>query len=197
MSRYAVSLCRRFLGNKDMIDWNGHQKLLIAQSQTAVRAFFAAHGDIPLAAVGYWACVGIGYGSPPPFAINVNPRAFYEAELTKAKAGNPAFTDAEMRWNSGYFQYPACVELGPEVTAMVSALNDLVRETPDRGKEVSTGMIDICCAAMAAVAKTGLLGDPAKVDFVIQTANDSWYENEMLHVRERDAQVRQLIGSGL
>jgi hypothetical protein len=176
-----------------MIDWIGHQKLLTAQSETAVRAFFAAHGDMPLAAIGFWVCVGIGYGSPPPFAINANPRAFYEAELAKAKAADPDFTDKEMRWNSGYFQYPACVELGPEVTEMASALNDLVMETPDRCDEVSTGMIDICCAAMAAVTNTGLLGDPSGIDFVIQTANDSWYENEMQHVRERDARVRGLI----
>jgi hypothetical protein len=55
-------------------------------------------------------------------------------------------------------------------------------------------MIDICCTAMAAVAKTGLLGDPAKIDFVIQNANDSWYDNEMQQVRERDAFVRDLMG---
>jgi hypothetical protein len=178
-----------------VINWKAHEMLLIEQSESAVRAFFAAHGDMPLAAIGFWVCVGIGYGSPPPFAINVNPRAFYEAKLAKAKAAGPAFTDKEMRWNSGYFQYPACVELGPEVSAMASALNDLVAQTPDCGAEIDAGMIQICCAAMAAVAKTGLLGDPAKVDFVIQTANDSWYENEMQHVRERDARVRGLISS--
>jgi hypothetical protein len=179
-----------------LIDWKAHQDLLTTESETAIRAFFFEHGDVPLSAIGYWACVGIGYASPPPFAINANPRAFYEAQLAKTKAGDPAFTDAEMRWNSGYFQYPACIELGPKVTAMVSALNDLVGQTPDRAKEIDAGMIDICCTAIAAVAKTGLLGDPAKIDFVIQTANDSWYENEMLHVRERDARVRHLIGAG-
>jgi hypothetical protein len=178
-----------------VINWKAHEMLLIEQSEVAIRAFFAEHGDMPLAAVGYWACVGIGYGSPPPFAINVNPRAFYEAELAKAKAADPAFTDSEMRWNSGYFQYPACVELGPKVVAMVSALNDLASQTPDCWKEIDAGMMDICCKTMAAMAKIGLLGDPAKIDFVIQTANDSWYENEMQQVRERDAQVRHLIGA--
>jgi hypothetical protein len=179
-----------------LIDWKSHQDLLIAESEAAIRAFFAEHGDAPLSAIGYWACVGIGYASPPPFAINANPRAFYEAELAKNKAADPAFTDAEMRWNSGYFQYPACVELGPKVAAMATALNDLASQTPDRGSEIYAGMMDLCCTAMAAMAKTGLLGDPAKIDFVIQTANDSWYENEMLQVRERDARVRTLIGAG-
>jgi hypothetical protein len=149
---------------------------------------------MPLAAIGYWVCVGIGYASPPPFAINANPHAFYEAELAKAKASNPAFTGAQMRWDSGYFQYPACVELGPKVAAMATTLNELALQTPERGEEISAGMINICCTAMAAVAKTGLLGDPAKIDFVIQNANDSWYDNEMQQVRERDAFVRELMG---
>jgi hypothetical protein len=178
-----------------LIDWKSHQDLLISESEAAIRAFFVEHGEVPLSAIGYWACVGIGYASPPPFAINANPRAFYEAELAKNKAADPAFSDAEMRWNSGYFQYPACVELGPEVAAMASALNDLASQTPDRGGEIYAGMMDLCCTAMAAMAKTGLIGDPAMIDFVIQTANDSWYENEMLQVRERNASVRTLIAT--
>jgi hypothetical protein len=107
-----------------MIDWKAHEELLVAESETAIRAFFAKQGNAQLAAIGYWVCVGIGYASPPPFAINANPRAFYEAELAKAKAGNPAFTDTRMRWDSGYFQYPACVELGPKVAAMATTLNE-------------------------------------------------------------------------
>ncbi len=177
-----------------MIDWDAHAKMLTAASEAAVTAFFTEHDNTPLAAIGYWMCVGIGYVSPPPFAITANPRHFYEAELAKSKATNPNFSDVQMRWDSGYFQYPACIELDPDVAEMATMLNDLVGTGEVPGEEISAGIINICCVAMAELAGKGLFGDPAKIDFVVQTANDGWYENEMQHVRDRDAAIRAMIG---
>jgi hypothetical protein len=88
----------------------------------------------------------------------------------------------------------ACIELGPEVAEMASMLNNLVSASTVTGEEMSGGMFKICCAAMAALTRNGLFGDPAKIDFVIQNANDSWYENEMQGVRARDAAIRAMIG---
>jgi hypothetical protein len=176
-----------------LIDWDAHQQLVIADSRRAVSAFLSEAGNPPLAAIGYWVCVGIGYASPPPFAINANPRRFYEAKLAAAKASNPDFTDSQMRWDSGYFQYPACIELNTEVSAMATMLNDLVDTGENGSEEVNAGMIKICCSALAALARDGILGDVTNIDFVIQTANDSWYENEMQHTRDRDRVVRALI----
>lgn len=177
-----------------MIDWPALERLLIDQSEMAVKAFFVEHGDEPLSAIGYWVCERIGYVSPPPFAITANPRDYFEAELATTKAANPNFTDARMRWDSGYFKFPACIEIGPEVAEMASTLNNLVSAGTVTGEEASGGMFKICCAAMVALARNGLFGDPAKIDFVIQNANDSWYENEMQGVRARDAAVHAMIG---
>ncbi len=176
-----------------MIDWDAHEQLLTRASETAIVTFLAANNHVPLAAIGYWMCVGIGYASPPPLEINANPRSFYETELAKAKADNSDFPETKMRWDSGYFQYPACIELGPKVVEMATTLNDLVDAGKVSGEEVSAGMIRICCTALAALAGKGVLGNPMDLDFVVQTANDSWYENEMQHVRERDAAIRKMI----
>jgi hypothetical protein len=78
-----------------LIEWKNYQDLLIAETQVAIRAFFAKHP-----------------ADAPPFAISDNPHAFYQAQLAKVKAADPEFDDAEMRWDSGFFQYPACIELG-------------------------------------------------------------------------------------
>jgi Domain of unknown function (DUF4303) len=180
-----------------VMDWDAKAKLLIAESEIAMRTFMVEHDTISLQAVGYWCCVGIGYVSPPPFAINANPRAFYETELAKAKAAQPDFRDAEMRWNSGYFKYPACVELGAAVTEMTTELNDAVSAGTLTATAVNAGMIDICCRAMADLARKGVFGNPDAIDFVIQTANDSWYENEMAEVQARHQEVRRLIGAGV
>ncbi len=176
-----------------MIDWEMHQKLLTTHSQQAIEVFLKQHNNPPLSAVGYWVCVGIGYVSPPPFEMCINPRAYYEAELVKEKAKDPAFNDARMRWDSGYFQYPACISLGAEVTAMATSLNDLVDTETLTGEEVREGMLTICCAAMAALARSGLFGNTNSIDFIVQNANDSWYSDDLKTVRDRDAAIRKMI----
>jgi hypothetical protein len=177
-----------------MIDWDAHQRLLIKATDAAVRNFLAEQGQPSLKAIGFWNCVGIGYVSLPPFAINANPRAFHQAELAKAKAADPNLDEAQMRWDSGYFQFPACIELGTDVVAMVTQLNESANS--DLADNVNGQMSDLCCQAIATVARAGVLGDPAEIDFVIQSANDSWYENELEHVRARDAKIRRLIREG-
>jgi hypothetical protein len=184
-----------FLGANTMTYWDAHKQLLIKATDAAVRSFLAEPGRLPLKAIGFWNCVGIGYVSPPPFAINANPLAFHQAEFAKARAADPSTTEASMRWDSGHFQFPACIELGADVAAMVTELNEL--QVPETAERVNDKMSELCCQAIAAVALSGVLGDPADIDFVIQSANDSWYENELAGVRARDAEVRRIIREGL
>ncbi len=135
------------------------------------------------------------YGSPPPFEMSINPCAFYEAELAKAKAKDPELDETEMRWNSGYFQYPACIGLGAEVSAISTSLNNMVDAGTVTGEEVREGMFAICCAAMAELARAGLFGDTSAIDFLVMNANDSWYEDKLKTVRDRDAAIRRLIAA--
>jgi hypothetical protein len=185
-------------------DWQKTRQLLIAGSVPAIEAFFVVHPLSELRAIGYtWE-----WGQPQAaFYPVANTAAGLAQGLIDARRYNPEADVELIRWNAGYFPYPAGLtgpadEMGAawEVEAdRLYAITENMNPTDSSDEaqyalycqnygQFRRDLVQTCCEALAEMAAMGLFGDFASVDFWVGSTD----ENGDV-VKERDAQIRQMI----
>ena len=175
-----------------MIDWQKIERVLVDSSEPAIKAFFELHPRESVSAIGYvfelWNCY-------PSFDLVANTRDYYQRSITEYRRKWPDSdtTDDEFRWNSGNFQYPACLiignELGPEWESESERLHALAA-VEEHFDEVHTGIVRICTGSLVALAQRGVFGDFNTIDFIVQEYDDRWST-----VKERDLTIHRLLQS--
>jgi hypothetical protein len=193
-------------------DWAQTCRLLVAGSIPAFKAFFAQHPLETVRALGYtWE-----WGQPQAaFYLVANTQAGIENALSDVNRHRSLPLNAvealeTIRWDAGYFPYPAGLtgtvdELGPAWEAEAARLYDMTQTMGaiDTSNEEQyalysrtyeaflADLVTTCCEALAEIARGGLLGDVAKIDFYVGSTD----ENGDI-VRDRDTRIRQMISRG-
>jgi hypothetical protein len=141
--------------------WDHHQRVLVAASKAVLRRFFEKHPKESVIAIGY---VFELWNASPQFDLCAN-------------VGSRHDDREEIRWNSGNYQFPAGLlgtidELGAEWVQISYRLHQAAEDQEGHG-EVYRGLIDISCRALIDLARSGLFGDPARLDFNVSEVGDS------------------------
>jgi hypothetical protein len=187
-------------------DWQQTRQLLIAGSVPAIEAFFAVHPLSELRAIGYtWE-----WGqSAAAFYLVANTAAGLAQGLIDARRYNPEADVELIRWDAGYFPYPAGLtgpddEMGVAWEAEADRLyamtqNMMAIDTNDAAQyalysqnyeQFLRDLVQTCCEALAKMAVNGLFGDFASVDFWVGSTD----ENGDI-VKSRNARIRQMIAA--
>jgi hypothetical protein len=152
-------------------DWDHHQRVLVDASKAVLLRFFEKHPKESVIAIGY---VFELWNASPQFDLCAN-------------VGSRHDDREEVRWNSGDYQFPAGLlggtinELGAEWVQISDRLHLAAEDEIGEG-EVYRGLIDISCRALVELARTGLFGDPTRLDFNVSEVGDS---TEMVRIRNR------------
>jgi hypothetical protein len=185
-------------------DWQKTRQLLIAGSVPAIEAFFAVHPLSELRAIGYtWE-----WGQPQAaFYPVANTAAGLAQGLIDARRYNPEADVELIRWNAGYFPYPAGLtgpadEMGADWEAEADRLHAITEnmhpaDTNDEAQyalycqnyeQFLRDLVQTCCEALADMALAGLFGDFSQVDFWVGSTD----ENGDI-VKERNTRIREMI----
>jgi hypothetical protein len=191
-------------------DWTNTRRLLIAGSITAFKAFFVIHPLETVRALGYtWE-----WGQPQAaFYAVANTQAGIERallDINRYRGDEPLNTAEaleEIRWNAGYFPFPAGLtgpndEMGGEwdrEAAKLHALTEAIRPDDPNNEEHYAAFernyeaflalqVTACCEALAEIASGGYLGDFARIDFWVGSTDDN---GDI--VKDRNTRIRQMI----
>ena len=175
-----------------MIDWRHFGRLLLAGTEAAANKFFAMNPTYDLSAFGYTFELA---NHSPAFSLVLNSHAFFRKTREEYKKHTPAFTEDELRWSSGDFEYQAlCMgdlaEQGVEWEREYIALHELACRDYESCVEVYGGLVTISCDTLAALAKRGAFGDWKKIDF-----NVAEYHDDRATIMKRHRRFLALIES--
>jgi hypothetical protein len=128
-------------------------------------------------------------GEPIPAVRPLRGHAQISWTLFNLAAGK--FND-EDKWNSGAYEYPAGFPGGdpgviPKWNKEITRLHRL-SENRENIPAIYDGLIKASCEAMAAVARTGILGDWKKINFSV-----SEVEDPIKLIITRDKEIRRMI----
>jgi hypothetical protein len=190
-------------------DWTNTQKLLVAGSIPAFTSFFKVHPITEVRAIGYtweWGqptaafyCVANTQKGLENGMIECN--RYLEEKLNDAEALE------EVRWNAGWFPYPAGLtgpneELGAAWEAEAKTLHALTEamrpadpsneaqyaEYSQNYRAFLASLETTCCEALAEIAGTGTFDGATDLDFWVGSTD----ENGDV-VRQRNALIRKMI----
>ena len=157
-------------------EWQARLDVLVEASKPVIERFFERHDPGELVAVGY---VFELWNAGPQFDL----------------VGHVGATiKEENRWNSGEYAFPAGLlngvdELGSEWTAIMERLHTEAEAQEEDGEEgaVYKGLIDVSCAAMVRLARSGLFGSAERLDFNVSEVNDPLEivreRNDLIHAQ--------------
>jgi hypothetical protein len=190
-------------------DWNLTRQFLVAGSIPAFKAFFAVHPLSSVRAIGYtWE-----WGqSKAAFYGVANTQKGLEQGMVECNRYRPQkLNEAEaremVRWEAGYFPYPAGLvgpdeEFGAAWAAEASKLHALTEamRPQDYNNEAqyavyerrytafAENLVTTCCEALAEIARVGLFDGAQDLDYWVGSTDDN---GDI--VRARDARIRQVI----
>jgi hypothetical protein len=185
-------------------DWQKTRRLLVAGTVPAIESFFAIHPLSELRAIGYtWE-----WGQPQAaFYPVANTAAGLAQGLIDARRYQPDADVELIRWEAGYFPYPAGLtgpadEMGAAWEAEADRLHAITEkmmaiDTSDEvqyaaytqnSQQFDRDLVQTCCEALADMALTGLFGDFSQVDFWVGSTD----ENGDI-IKERNTHIREMI----
>jgi Domain of unknown function (DUF4303) len=197
-SRHVVQVVRVIqigscTGRRPVTDWMRNKELLLEDSEPVIRGLFAENKDKGevLVAIGYVFEFGRGQLC---FDLCANTSRNLKESLASFLAKWPDAAGDEVRWNSGDFDYPGSVQdrFGGWSDTWCDELKrlDHLAKDEEHFKSVHEGIADVCCEALAELAKRGVLGDWSSIDFNVAALLD-----DVEQVKERDMKIRSLINS--
>ncbi|HBJ84161.1 MAG TPA: hypothetical protein DDZ88_09895 [Verrucomicrobiales bacterium] len=142
-------------------DWDHYRRVLVDASKTVLRRFYERRAKEEVIAIGY---VFELWNASPQFDLCANVGARHDER-------------EEVRWNSGDYKFPAGLlssvdELGTNWTQISERLHQAAADQDGDG-EVYQGLIGIACRALVDLARSGLFGDPTRLDFNVSEVSDS------------------------
>jgi len=141
-------------------DWTHDHRVLVGSSKAVLLRFYERHPKDSVIAIGY------------VFELrNVSPRF----DLC-ANVGECHDEREEVRWNSGDYTFPAGLlgsvhELGSAWTQINDHLHEAAQEEEEDG-EIYRGLVAISCRSLVGLARLGLLGNSARLDFNVSEVYD-------------------------
>jgi hypothetical protein len=141
-------------------DWDHYHRVLVDSSRAVLLRFHEKAPKESVIAVGY---VFELWNASPQFDLC-------------ADVGTQDDQREEVRWNSGDYEFPAGLlgvadELGSEWTEISARLHQSAEDQTGDG-EIYRGLIDISCRALVDLARSGVLGDPTRLDFNVSEVGD-------------------------
>jgi hypothetical protein len=187
-------------------DWQKTRQLLVAGTVPAIKAFFVVHPLSELRAIGYTWEWGQAQAAFYPVANTAQGLAQGAVDASKY---HPEDAAERVRWDAGYFSYPAGLigpanEMGADWAAEADRLYGMTQkmmaiDTSDEAQYAAytqnyeqflRDLVKTCCEALVDMALTGLFGNFVQVDFWVGSTD----ENGDI-VKERNKRIREMIAS--